>query len=209
MSEHRTIEATGLGVVRVAPEVAILHLGVTTDAKKPAEAVAKNAERMTKVIEAVKALKIPESAIQTRSLQLQPILKWDAGENKQILLGYRADNGITVHTPIDRAGEVYDSGVTAGANTAGGIRFTVQDDTKQRREALVLATKHAIDEIHTIAKALGNPLLGPLQAQVMQESGPRPYELELDKAGASETPVMAGQIEISARVRVLYALKHP
>lgn len=209
MSNHRTIEATGLGVVRAQAEVAILHLGASTEAEKPAEAVANNAAQMAKVIAAIKAQKIPESAIQTAGLQLQPILKWDASENQQILLGYRAENHIMVHTPVNRAGEVYDAGVVAGANRAGGIRFTVQDDKKQRREALALATKYAIDEIHTIAKVLGSPPLGPLEAQVIQESGPRPYELELDKAGGGETPIMPGRLEISARVRVVYALKHP
>lgn len=206
MSETRTIEATGRSVVRARPDVAVLELAVVTEAKKPGEAVQENAARMTKVIAAVKAQKIPESAIQTSALRLQPLYKWDEGQQIHFLAGYVATNAITVYTPVDTAGSVYDAGVEAGANGAGGIVFTVTDDRKYRREALAQATKQAVEEIHAVAKALGAGLAGPMQAQVLFDSQPQPYQLSLEKA-AADTPVMPGRVEIGARVRVTYTIK--
>lgn len=197
-------------MVSAKPDVALLRLGVTTEAKKPADAAKQNAERMTAVIEAVKALGIPEEDIQTWGLRLQPMLKWDEKNQKQILLGYRADNVITLNTPVERAGEVYDAGIQAGANTAGGILFSLQDETKYRRDALSLATKRAVEEIEVVAKTVGATLIGPVQAQVLSSGGyPRPYGLAFDKAAGVETPVMPGQIEIDAQVRVVFAIKRP
>jgi uncharacterized protein YggE len=207
MSETRTIEATGRGVVRAKPDVAVLELAVVTEAKKPADAIEENAARMNQVIEAVRAQKIPESAIQTSTLRLQPLYKWNEDAQNHFLVGYLATNAITVRAPIDAAGPVYDAGVTAGANGAGGILFTVTDDRKYRREALSLATKHAVEEIHAVAKTLGAHLSGPMQAQVLFDSQPQPYQLALEKAAASDTPVMPGRVEISARVRVVYTIK--
>lgn len=210
MSEQGTIEAIGQGVVSAKPDVAILRLGVTTEAKKPADAAKQNAERMTKVVAAVKALGIPESEIQTWGMRLHPIMKWDEGNQKHVLLGYRADNVINLRTPVERAGEVYDAGIQAGANSAGGILFSLQDETKHRRDALMLATQRAVDEIQVVAKTVGATLIGPVQAQVLSGGGyPRPIGLAFEKAGGAETPVLPGQIEIDAQVRVVFAIKSP
>jgi uncharacterized protein YggE len=209
MSEQGTIEATGRGVVSTKPEVSILRLGVTTEAETPGEAAKKNAELMTAVIAAVKKLGIPEAQIQTGGLNLSPVLKWVDDEQKYITLGYRADNVITVRAEVEQAGAIYDAGIQAGANSASGITFGVKDESKYRREALVVATKRAMEEIQTIAKALGTKLIGPLQAQVVTRGMPRPLEMALDKAGGAETPVMPGQIDVELEVRVVYAIKAP
>lgn len=205
----KTIEATGSSVVRAEPDAAILRLGVTTQAKQPAEAVQENAERMVKVIAAVKQQKIPESAIQTADLQLEAVTKWDEDTQTEILVGYRATNVISVTAPVARAVAVYDAGVSAGVNTASGLRFVVNDDKKYRREGLGQATKLAIDEIHTVAKALGALLDGPLMAQVIEDMPPPLPEYHFaaaDELGAA-TPIIPGRIEITSRVRVIYAVK--
>ena len=182
---------------------------MTTQAKQPAEAVQENAERMVKVIAAVKQQKIPESAIQTADLQLEAVTKWDEDTQTEILVGYRATNVISVTAPVARAVAVYDAGVSAGVNTASGLRFVVNDDKKYRREGLAQATKLAIDEIHTVAKALGALLDGPLMAQVIEDMPPPLPEYHFaaaDELGAA-TPIIPGRIEITSRVRVIYAVK--
>ncbi|HEY8377371.1 MAG TPA: SIMPL domain-containing protein [Nannocystis sp.] len=207
-SEQGTIEAIGQGAVSATPDVAILRLGVTTEAKKPADAAKQNAERMNKVLEAIKKVGIKEEAIQTWGMRLQPVMKWDEADNKHVLLGYRADNIITVRTPVERAGEVYDAGIQGGANAAGGIMFSLQDETKYRRDALMIATQRAVEEIQVVADTIGATLIGPVQAQVMSSgSYHRPMSgLALEKA-AADTPVLPGQLEIDAQVRVVFAIK--
>jgi hypothetical protein len=207
--ETKKIEATGSAVVRAEPDAAILRLGVTTQAEHPAEAVEQNAEKMAKVIAAVKQQQIDEAAIQTADLQLESVTKWDEDTQTEILVGYRATNVISVTAPIDKAVAVYDAGVAAGANTAGGLRFIVHDDKKYRRDGLGQATKVAIDEIHTVAKALGTKIEGPLMAEVLEEVPPPliDYHFSAAEEVGAATPIIPGRIEITSRVRVVYEIK--
>lgn len=197
------IEATGRGVVTAQPDIALLRLGVATQAKEPGAATDENAKIVAKVIAAIKQAGIPEGQIQTAGLSLQPVYEWDEPNRRNVLIGYRAENNVTVRTPIERAGKVYDAGIQAGANEAGGIVFTIQDDTKYRRAALAEATRLATDEVQTVAKALGVGLVGPVQAQVLVDGGPRPFEASLRKADV-ETPILPGQLEIVEQVRVVF-----
>ncbi|MDC0666482.1 SIMPL domain-containing protein [Nannocystis radixulma] len=210
-TDTRTIEATGKGVVRAKPDVAVLKLGVTTQAEKPAEAVDQNAKRMSKVIAAVKAQGIPDTAIQTSELQLDRVTKWDEDLQTDVLVGYRATNVITVRSPVDTAVKVFDAGVAAGANTAGGLAFAVDDEKKYRREALAQATKVAVEDIEAVAKALGVNLDAVVQAEVMEATEPPLYESQffaMDHELAA-TPIVPGQLEITSRVRVRYTIKVP
>lgn len=205
---HAVIEATGRGVVTAQPDVALLRLGVATQAKEPNVATDENAKIMAKVIAAIKQAGIPEDQIQTAGLSLQPVYEWDEPNRRNVLTGYRAENNVSVRTPLERAGKVYDAGIQAGANEAGGIVFTIRDDSTYRRAALVEATRLAVDEIQTVAKALQVSLAGPVQAQVLVDGGQRPFEATLRKADV-ETPILPGQLEIVELVRVVYAIARP
>ncbi|MBZ5709910.1 SIMPL domain-containing protein [Nannocystis pusilla] len=210
-TDTRTIEATGKGVVRAKPDLAVLKLGVTTQAEQPAEAVDQNAKRMSKVIAAVKAQGIPDTAIQTSELQLDRVTKWDEDLQTDVLVGYRATNVITVRSPVDTAVKVFDAGVAAGANTAGGLAFAVNDEKKYRREALAQATKVAVEDIEAVAKALGVNLAAVVQAEVVEAIEPPLYESQffaMDHELAA-TPIVPGQLEITSRVRVRYTIKAP
>lgn len=205
---HATVEATGRGTASARPDVALLRLGVVTQAKEPQQATSENAQRIAKVLAALKASKVPEEAIQTSGLSLQPQYEWDEPNKKNVLVGYRAEHTVTVKTEVERAGEIYDVGVAAGANEAGGIELMLADDSLLRREALTRATKAAVAEIHAVGEALGVVLIGPIRAQVLAEGGARPIEL-MRASAASDTPVAAGMVEVVTQVRVAFEIKHP
>ena len=213
MHEHHiqelqeSIEATGRGVIKVRPDLALVRLGVVVTAKKPETAIAENAERMSAVINAIRKLGVPESAIQTVGFNVQPIYEWDEENKKSVLSGYRATNGVSVRASIEQAGEIYDTGVNAGANEAGGITFTLKDDSKARRDALIQATKLAMDEIQIVATALGVGLRGPLHAEVLENGVDRPIELGFRAGDVGTTPVLPGQVEVAQSVRLVFGLK--
>lgn len=206
---HATVEATGRGTASARPDVALIRLGVVTQAKTPKQATSENAQAITKVLAALKNLKVPEEAIQTSGLSLQPQYEWDEPNKKSVLVGYRAEHMLTVKTEVEKAGEIYDAGVTAGANEAGGIELTLADDSPLRKEALQKATKAAVAEIHAVGEALGVVLIGPIQAQVIAGGGPRPLELMRAEAADTATPVAAGMVEVVTQVRVSFEIKHP
>lgn len=213
MHEHHiqelqeSIEATGRGVIKVRPDLALVRLGVVVTAAKPEAAIAENAERMSAVIHAIRKLGVPESAIQTVGFNVQPIYEWDEENKKSVLSGYRATNGVSVRASIEQAGEIYDTGVGAGANEAGGITFTLKDDSKARRDALIQATKLALEEIQIVATALSVGLRGPLHAEVLENGVGRPIEIGFKAGDVGTTPVLPGQVEVAQSVRLVYGLK--
>ncbi len=195
-------------MVTAQPDIAVLRLGVATQAKEPIAATDENAKIVAKVIAAIEQAGIAEEQIQTAGLSLQPIYEWDEPNRRNVLQGYRAENSVTVRAPIERAGKAYDAGVRAGANEAGGLVFTIADDSPYRQAALAAATRQAVEEIETVAATLRVGLLGPVQAQVLLDGGPRPLEMNL-RAAAAETPIMPGQLEIVEQVRVVFEISHP
>lgn len=205
---HATVEATGRGTASARPDVALLRLGVVTHAKTPKEATSENAQTIAKVLAALKDMKVPEAAIQSSGLSLQPQYEWDEPNKKSVLVGYRAEHSLTVKTAVEKAGEIYDAGVTAGANEAGGIQLTLADDSPLRKEALQKATKAAVAEIHAVGEALGVVLVGPIQAQVLAGGGPRPLDV-MRATETADTPVAAGMVEVVTQVRVSFEIKHP
>lgn len=205
---HAVIEATGRGVVTAQPDIAVLRLGVATQSKEPGAATEENAKIVMKVVAAIRQAGVAEEQIQTSGLSLQPIYEWDEPTRRNVLQGYRAENNLTVRAAIDRAGAVYDAGVRAGANEAGGLVFTVEDDSHYRQAALAAATRQAVEEIETVAATLRVGLIGPVQAQVLIDGGPRPLEVNL-RTAAADTPILPGQLEIVEQVRVVFEISHP
>ncbi len=73
MSEYcGTITVTGSGDVYAEPDLAKVTIGVTTEAVTSTTAMGDNADAMSKVIDAIKRLGIPEKDIKTSTVSLQP-----------------------------------------------------------------------------------------------------------------------------------------
>ena len=197
----RTIAVSGVGTIRVAPDVAFVTLGVETRAETAREAQEANAATMTNVLDAIKARNVPESAIQTRGLSLAPIVEAE-GE----VTGFVAQNHVVVRlTDIARVGEVVDAAVGAGANAAGGVRFGLADEAAAVQRALDAAARDARGKADAVAKAIGVELSAV--ESVVEETSVSPLTAEADSraAATAPTPVEPGELDVTARLRVVYA----
>jgi len=202
------ITVTGQGQVKGKPDVAYISLGVRTFAATAREAMAQNSLAMTAVIAKLEAVGIAKKDMQTGSISLYPQtkpVKSDQSETQQII-GYWADNSLNVTiNDITKVGEVLDAAVTAGANTAGGIRFGVKDEAVLRDEALKEAVKSARAKADLMAAGLGLKVTGVVSVTEEGYSGPVVrYEVAAAK-GASDVPVEAGELTFTATVRVTFS----
>src|SRR5258708_38152207 len=92
-----TISVTGEANVSVAPDLAQIDGGVTSEAKTAREASDANNAAMGKVLLALKAAGIEEKDIQTSRLSLQP--QYPPNPNRAgpaVISGYRASNRVTI-----------------------------------------------------------------------------------------------------------------
>lgn len=198
----------GEAVIRRAPDQAWVDIAVETRARVPKEATARNAQIMTAVQQRLRELNVPGDAIQTRGYHLQP--EFDHIDGRQVARGYVARNRIEVRIDqIDRAGEVLDAAIAAGATGAGGIRFDLKDRASVEREALKLAVADARARAEAAAAGAGGTIARIVR---IEEGGrpmppPEPYMARMAVEAQADTPIAAGEIEIRATVTLTAELK--
>jgi uncharacterized protein YggE len=124
--------------------------------------------------------------------------------------GYVARNRIEVRIDqMDRAGEVLDAAIAAGATGAGGIRFDLKDRASVEREALKLAVADARARAEAAAAGAGGTIARIVR---IEEGGrpmppPEPYMARMAVEAQADTPIAAGEIEIRATVTLTAELK--
>src|SRR5436309_15795179 len=100
----RVITVTGAGNASAVPNEASFSFGVQTDGATAREAQAANAERMSRVIEALRGLGIAKADLQTTDVSVSP--KWS---NDGSVNGYTAHNSVQVQVHrVRRSGHVAD-----------------------------------------------------------------------------------------------------
>ena len=198
---------SGEGEARIAPELAQIQLGVTSQADSAADAMQQNSELQTKVIEALKEAGITSENIQTSGLNLNPRMEYPEN-GAPTINGYEASNMVSIRvTEISELGEVLDSIVAAGANQIQGISFERREKGETGDEALKAAVEDAARKAEVMAEAAGMKL-GPVMMirDAPVAGGPEPVRMYAQEARAASAPIEAGELALSAQVQVEYAL---
>jgi uncharacterized protein YggE len=203
-----TISVTGEASVSVAPDLAQIDGGVTSEAKTAREASDANNAAMGKVLLALKGAGIEEKDFQTSRLSLQPQSAPNPSRpGPPAIVGYRASNRVTVRVrDVAKAANVIDTMVGAGANDIGGISFTVSNASKLLDEAREQAVADARRKAEIYAKATGVTLGAPLS--ISEEGAAAPITFRRMAAGmAAATPVAPGEETLHITVGVAWAIK--
>ena len=146
-SATRTITVSAEGRVSVDPEVAILHIGFETKPSDAQSAYADGARSSNAIVAAIKQAGIPETSIRSESQRLEPV---DVKNHK-----FKLTQNWTVKAPPERAGEILDVTISAGATDSGEIEWTVADVHALEDQALDQAATRARDDAAVMAKASG------------------------------------------------------
>lgn len=209
--ERPYLMAQGRGEVSVKPDVAYVQVGVRTEAKEVTQAVQENATRMDAVLKAIRAAGIEEKDINTVNYAISPVYapasQLDV-EPKQT--GYQVINSVRITVrKIADAGKMLDAATQAGANFARGISFDLSKEQRDKAyaEALTMAVKEARQKIIIIAKASEAGRI-TFHSVTEQDTGnfPQPMAAFAEaRGGAVSTPVVAGQMNVTASVTVRYS----
>jgi uncharacterized protein len=200
---ERLVTVTGEATVAVAPDAAIIRIGVSSQDKTAREASDANAKQMTAVLAAIKSNNIAERDIQTSRLSLQP--QYDPNKSGTArLTGFQATNQVTVRIrDIGNLAAILDSAISAGANEMSGIDFVVSEQSKllDRARDDAIADAHRKAELY--AKAAGSRL-GHVVAISEEGSAAPPRPMQALRAGA--VPISPGEQTLRAVVTVSYEL---
>lgn len=207
--QFNTISVTGSGTASMQADEAIVTLGVQTEDASASEAVRLNAELMSNVIEALKALGLTEDDMKTVSYSVSPVYSKE-GYNR--VIGYMVVNMIVVEvTDMNLIGEVIDVAAENGANRIQGVSFGLSDGNREelKVQAYMAALEDAEEKAKLIAERLGLTLTGVLY---VSESAYQPYQPYFDyrlaiEGGAPPTPIIEGKLSVSVTVHVIYSFQ--
>lgn len=144
---NRTLTVSAENQVTVDPDVAILHVGFQTQPMDAQAAYAAGAQTSNAIVAAIKQAGIPESSIHSEWQRLDSVY----GKPHKFTLQQQW----TVKVKPERAAEVLDVAVTAGATDSGQIDWTVEDEQALQDKALDGAAAKARTQASVLAKGMG------------------------------------------------------
>ena len=202
-----TISVTGEAQVSVAPDLAQIDGGVSTEAKTAREASDANNKAMAAILAALKAAGIADADMQTSRLSLYPQSAPVRPNGPAQITGYRASNRVTIRVrDVTKVANVIDTLVGAGANEIGGINFVVSQASKLLDEARERAVADARRKAEIYARAAGVTLGAPLSISEEGNAPPMPYR-RMSAGMVAAAPVAQGEETLSVTVNVSWAIK--
>ena len=205
-----TIAVTGEGKVDMAPDMAMLSLGVMTQADTAAAALKANSEGLSGALDRLKAAGIEGRDIQTSGLSLHPNIDYSSTGREPQVRGYTASNMLTVRLrDLSVLGQTLDAVVTEGANTLNGLSFGLQNPDEATDEARRRAVADATHKAALYAEAAG-VTLGRIVTISEQGNygGPQPMMMAEARFAkdAGSVPVASGEISIGATISAVYEI---
>ena len=206
--EPAKVVVTGTAELRVAPDRAFVMLAVESRDPNPREAQKENAKTSDSVLAKLGGAGLGDKAIRTVSYGLQEEFDYDKGTRRS--RGYLARNQIEVRLDdIAKVGEIIDLATRAGATSVSGLRFDVKARDTLEREALKQAVADGRARAEAAAAGAGSNIGSLLLIEQEGASGPPPPgpvfrrgAVAMAADAAAPPPIQAGEIEISAAVRI-------
>ena len=216
------IWVTGTGSMQLAPDLALLNVGVETFGETVADARQQAATAMDSILGALSGTGVADRDIQTRYFNISPQYEYHEVEvsgrrqGKQVLVGYRVNNSVTVKLrDLDAVGETIDGVAEAGGDTVriDGIRFTVEDTDGLMDDLREMAVADAQAKAKHIADLAGVSM-GRLVyvaegggAPVAQDFFGSPERVVRQMALESGSPVSGGELELSLSVQAGFSIE--
>jgi uncharacterized protein YggE len=203
------LDLTANGEVARVPDVAVISAGVVSRAAAAAPALQDSADRMQRVIAALKRAGIADRDIQTSNVSLNPEYRYPENQSPQ-LVDYTASNTVTVRfRDIRSSGKILDALVAQGANQINGPNLVVDkpEAALDEARAKAIATGRARAELY--AKSLAMRIV---RIVAVSDNGgnyappPMPVMMEARVAGAA-TKIEPGEQKLQVSVAMTFELQ--
>jgi uncharacterized protein YggE len=204
----RLIQLTGHGEVKMKPDLAVVTVGVLTEAPSARDAVSANNDAMTNVLTRLKNEGIADKDLQTSNFSVSP--RYDYQNNAAPrLIGYDVSNTVSVTVRnLDKLGGVLDGVVSEGSNQVNGVMFSLADPEPAADEARKLAVEDALRKAKIYAEAAG-VTLGEIASMGEGIANPPPvpiYRKAMAEAAAA-VPIAQGEQTVGIDVNIAWEIK--
>ncbi|SLN40594.1 SIMPL domain-containing protein [Roseisalinus antarcticus] len=203
--EAPVIRVSGEGAVTVAPDMAVLSLGIREEARTAEVAVAAMGRRTQSVLDALAEVGIVKTDIATGSLRLDPTFSSSSINSGPQVTGFVSEITLEVRIrDLDELGGILSSVVAEGSNLFQGVQFDVADRDEALDEARALAVADARARAEVFAAAAG-VALGPLLSLSEASAGGGPAPM-MESRAMDFVPVPQGELTIRANVTMVYGI---
>jgi uncharacterized protein len=206
----RGLTLVGVGEVRARPDMAVVRLGVVSQAATARAALDDNNRDMQAILDALRDQGVAARDVQTSSFTVQPRYRHDRnGEQPPRIDGYEVSNEVAVRVrDLDRLGAVLDQAVSVGSNRVLGVAFTLSDPEPRRDEARRIAVEDAIRKARVYTQAAGLDL-GPIRSMSeLDRSGPpEPVFRQMEMAADASVPIAEGEQVIEVEVTINWDIR--
>lgn len=222
--EEDKIITNGEAKIWIEPDRARVFLGVETLGKTVDATREENAIKIKKVMEALKGLNMKGMLIKAPSYNISLVKEpdYDATKAGRLprIIGYKVIQHFTVLLKNEdmlilskNAGQVIDTALNNGVNIIQEVHFFKEDDSKDKRNAMILAVKDAVSNAKAIADAAGvsikdytliNSSTGYWRPPIVTKMR---QAFAAEEAGGVPTTIVAGKIAITCNVQLHCSIK--
>ncbi len=205
------LTVSGSGIVRLTPDIATINLGVTTQDRDVAQAVAANNLTAQAITDAVKGLGVAQQDVRTAYFNVSPQPQYDQNGMPTGQTIYWVSNTLLVTLrQVDQLGTLLQAVVNAGANSINGVSFDVADKSQAEEQARQAAMEDAQERATRLAEAAGATLGEVLTLSTGSSGYGTLSNIEAAGTGSavgSAVPIAPGTFDVQIGVTVTYALK--
>jgi uncharacterized protein YggE len=201
-----TVSVSATASASADPDLAVVRVSAETTADTANAARGQVARDIGRVRAALSDAGVPDANVTTTTFGIAPV--YDYGRGERELVGYRAVHSLAVDVGPDRAGDVIDLAVGAGATSVDGVRFTLSDERRAelRATALDRAMDAARADADGIAGAADLSVTGVRRVSTGSAFVPYPAT-RLEDAAGGETVIQPAPVTVTGTVDVTYAAR--
>ncbi|HUE44715.1 MAG TPA: SIMPL domain-containing protein [Aestuariivirgaceae bacterium] len=195
----------GVGEVRASPDLAVVRVGVVSQAATARAALDANNQAMRAVMATLQDRGIAERDMQTSQFSVQPRYRHDqTGQAPPRIDVYEVSNQLAVTVrDLEALGPVLDQAVSVGSNQILGIEFDLADPEPRRDEARRLAVEDAMRKANVYAEA-ADVELGPIRAMTEQARFDHPQPYQRMEMAQSSVPIAEGEQVVAVEVTITW-----
>ena len=205
------LDLNATGEVTRVPDVAIISAGVVSRSATATGALQDTADRMSKVLAALKRAGVEDRDVQTSNVSLNPEYRYPENQSPQ-LVGYTASNNVTVRfRELRNSGKILDALVAQGSNQISGPNLTVDKPQAALDEARAKAIAIGRARAELYARSLG---MRVARVVAVNESGgyyapppPPPPAPMMERAQFASTRIEPGEQKLQVSVAMTFELQ--
>ncbi|HQK63583.1 MAG TPA: SIMPL domain-containing protein [Candidatus Staskawiczbacteria bacterium] len=222
------ISVSGEGKVYAKPDVALVSLGVTTQAETVADATKTGTEKMNAVIDGVKGLGVDEKDIQTTDYNLSPVYSQQKVlvspmvyntssafvDSTPEIVGYKLTQNVQVKIrDFTKIGDILSKATEMGSNQIGDLQFTIDNPEQFKDQARAQAIAQAKAKAESLANESGIKLGKLINVYESNYYAPSAYNsvksISQDAVGygGAAPTIQPGQQEVYISISLVYQVR--